>query len=240
MCGNCVSVWKRRRGTHIEVQRLSVLVSLQFHTSCWHLHTESKTFSFYVYEEIARRSPTPQLPSSVDIQAGLRSLGNRSWENNFSFYEALHQLTSSLNDGHSIYLSNCYNVAQATSAFPVVSVETDSGGLVVNIAEGIRRKPADVPHSSLREALCTYNMDMHVMHISTHCNVNLENSVYIILHPFCSHWSCADGDWGHSRQKSYRSRRSIDFIHWRHPSIRLHQDFFGDRDWSLQIHQRPA
>ena len=74
------------------------------------LDTVSKTLSFYVYEEIAKQSPTPQLPSSVDLQDGLMSLKSRAWENDFSFHEALQRLTPSLNDGHTIYLSNCYNV----------------------------------------------------------------------------------------------------------------------------------
>lgn len=110
----------------------------------------------YVFENLAKNSPSPELSGSIDIRAAVKRIGERiptdlpetessklefasAFSTEYDFHHALHLAFRSLNDGHTGYETSCFHrYGKVVSAFPLVSVV--AGGVQkIKIAP----KPAD-------------------------------------------------------------------------------------------------
>ena len=67
--------------------------------------------TFYVYKQLAKDSPSPQLPSNVDVIGQLKKVRQQAVAGNikttFSFLQKIKSVVQSLNDGHTVFINYC-------------------------------------------------------------------------------------------------------------------------------------
>ena len=88
---------------------------------------------FYIYKNIARSSPAPELPSSINIIKELKKIRAEALSGNytsvFAFYDDIRLAVRRLNDGHTAF-SNCLSPLSYL-ALPVVGVVEDADSEIV-------------------------------------------------------------------------------------------------------------
>ena len=67
--------------------------------------------TFYVYKQLAKSSPSPRLPSRVDVVAQLQAVRKAAmagkYKSTFGFFATIGSVVQSLNDGHTAFIDNC-------------------------------------------------------------------------------------------------------------------------------------
>ena len=67
--------------------------------------------TFYVYKQLAKSSPSPRLPSRIDVVAQLQAVRAAAvagkFNSTFRFFEKITSVVQSLNDGHTAFIDNC-------------------------------------------------------------------------------------------------------------------------------------
>lgn len=98
----------------------------------------------YVFENLAKHSPSPELSRSTDIRAAVKRIGARiptdlpepefkkphqfaiPFSTEYHFHHAIHLAFRSLNDGHTGYDTACFNrYGKVVNPFPLMSVVED-------------------------------------------------------------------------------------------------------------------
>ena len=98
----------------------------------------------YVFENLGKSSPSPELSGSIDIRAAVKRISERiptdlpgaepvkpnefasTFSTEYDFHHALHLAFRSLNDGHTGYDTACFHrYGNVVSAFPLLSVVED-------------------------------------------------------------------------------------------------------------------
>jgi len=89
------------------------------------LDTISKTIPLYVFKDIARQSPDPNIVLSVNIEQGIKNLVQQeSFANDYEFQHSVVNLFRSLNDGHTLYFApSCYGNLFFKQPFNLISHE---------------------------------------------------------------------------------------------------------------------
>ncbi|KAM5545927.1 hypothetical protein V8D89_000053 [Ganoderma adspersum] len=89
-----------------------------------------RVFNFYTFEDYYLHSPRPFQDSTVNIRAQLKRIGSTKYKTDFDFNHDLYNVVNQLNDGHTLWLSNCYGVYENLLPAPIATLEQ-------NGAEGV-------------------------------------------------------------------------------------------------------
>ena len=67
--------------------------------------------TYYVYKQLAKDSPSPQLPSNLDVIAKLKYVRQYAVagkiKTTYSFFQKIKSVVQSLNDGHTVFINYC-------------------------------------------------------------------------------------------------------------------------------------
>ncbi|KAI9513423.1 hypothetical protein F5148DRAFT_1273072 [Russula earlei] len=88
------------------------------------MSTVSRVFDFYTFENYYPKSTAP-FPNDVHIRNGLSRINSTSYVTDYDFNRDLYRFVNQLNDGHTLWLPNCYVTWEALLPTPVVSVSVD-------------------------------------------------------------------------------------------------------------------
>ncbi|KAF8270072.1 hypothetical protein EI94DRAFT_1798564 [Lactarius quietus] len=87
--------------------------------------TVSRVFDFYTFEYYYPSSGP--FPSTIDIRAELARINSTLYPTDYDFNLDLYNTINQLNDGHTLWLPNCYVNWEALLPTPVVSISIPSG-----------------------------------------------------------------------------------------------------------------
>ncbi|KAI1787288.1 hypothetical protein LXA43DRAFT_717667 [Ganoderma leucocontextum] len=99
-----------------------------------------RVFNFYTFEDYYLNSPSPFQDSTVNIRAQLQRINSTKYATDYDFNHDLYNLVNQLNDGHTLWLSNCYGMYENLLPAPVVTLEqngTEGMFVVPDLAEFI-------------------------------------------------------------------------------------------------------
>ncbi|KAL9649024.1 hypothetical protein ABK040_008401 [Willaertia magna] len=86
------------------------------------LTSVKKTIPLYIFVDIAKQSPDPNIILSVDLKAGLDEITNQQFTTDFDFHQSVVSLFRKLNDGHTLYFGpKCYDNLSFKQPFNLMS-----------------------------------------------------------------------------------------------------------------------
>ncbi|KAF9474386.1 hypothetical protein BDN70DRAFT_884883 [Pholiota conissans] len=89
------------------------------------LDNMDRVFDFFTFEDFYLNSPPPFQESTNNIRATLAKIRQTKFQTDYDFNKALYDFTTQLNDGHTRYFPNCYNVFQNILPAPVISLDVN-------------------------------------------------------------------------------------------------------------------
>ncbi|KAA1476881.1 hypothetical protein DENSPDRAFT_536011 [Dentipellis sp. KUC8613] len=85
----------------------------------------SRVFDFYTFEDYYLDSPPPFQESTANIRAEISRINSTQYDTDYDFNQDLYNTINQLNDGHTIYLPNCYTSWQNLIPTPPVSLSVN-------------------------------------------------------------------------------------------------------------------
>lgn len=82
-----------------------------------------RVFNFYTFEDYYLHSPRPFQDSTVNIRDQLKRINSTKYHTDFDFNHDLYNVVNQLNDGHTLWISNCYGVYENLLPAPIVTLE---------------------------------------------------------------------------------------------------------------------
>ncbi|KAH9988078.1 hypothetical protein BJV74DRAFT_839926 [Russula compacta] len=89
------------------------------------LSVVSRVFDFYTFEDYYFDLPKLFHESSTDIRAHIKRINSTRYATDFDFNMDLEEFILQLNDGHTLWLSDCYRTFQNVLPAPVILLDND-------------------------------------------------------------------------------------------------------------------